>query len=159
MPKITGLQAVTKLKKDNKDIKALFLTMYDSEEYIYQVLKAGGTGLINKNVLEGELEYAIECVYSGKQYFGNKWTDEKLADLINEYDKHSRLIKSETTKLTYREEQVLKFIKNGNTSAQIAEKLGIAKKTVDFHRSLIMQKCNLNSSNALIIFAVKYFEE
>ena len=82
MPKMSGLEAVSLVREKDQNVKALFLSMYDGDEYVYQVLKSGGMGLVNKNILEGELAYAIEQVYIGEKYFGSKWTEEKLQRLI-----------------------------------------------------------------------------
>jgi len=130
--------------------------MYDGDEYVYQVLKSGGMGLVNKNILEGELAYAIEQVYIGEKYFGSRWTTEKLQRLIKEYESN-KITKTDGEKLTYREEEVLKYINKGYTSVEIANKLKISKKTVDFYRSNIMRKFDLKGPNDLIIFSVNYF--
>lgn len=156
MPKMSGLEAVSLVREKDQKVKALFLSMYDGDEYVYQVLKSGGMGLVNKNILEGELAYAIEQVYIGEKYFGSKWTEEKLQRLIKEYESN-KITKTDCEKLTYREEEVLKYINKGYTSVEIANKLKISKKTVDFYRSNIMRKFDLNGPNDLIIFAVNYF--
>jgi len=66
MPQMSGLEAVSKIKEKDPEVKALFLSMYDNDNYKYKVLKSGGMGLINKNILEGELTYAIEQVCKGE---------------------------------------------------------------------------------------------
>ena len=62
MPELTGIQAVEEILKRDRNSKALFLSMYDTEEYVYQVLKSGGMGLVNKNILDEELIYAISKI-------------------------------------------------------------------------------------------------
>ena len=68
MPVMTGLESVEKIKESDPKAKALFLSMFDNDEYIYKVLKSGGMGLINKNIMEGELIFAIEQVYNNRKY-------------------------------------------------------------------------------------------
>ena len=63
--------------------------MYDAGEYVYKVIKSGGKGLVNKNILEDELFLAIDRVYKGDKYFGRKWNDENLKNLIDEFEKKS----------------------------------------------------------------------
>ena len=87
MPELTGIQAVQHILKRDRNVKALFLSMYDAGEYVYQVIKSGGMGLVNKNILEDELFLAIEKVWIGEKYFGRKWSKEDLTQLINEYEK------------------------------------------------------------------------
>jgi len=157
MPIMSGLEAVAIIKKKDSRLKALFLSMYDSDEYIYKAIKSGGMGLINKNILEGELLYAIEQVYGGKKYFRGKRKDEDLKKLIEEFESHKDLSIIPVNEITYREEQILKLLNEGLSSKEMAEKLNLSKKTIDFYRSNLMRKFNLKSSIDLIRFAVQYF--
>jgi DNA-binding NarL/FixJ family response regulator len=157
MPQKSGLEAVSDIKEKDPEVKALFLSMYDNDEYKYKVLKSGGMGLINKNIMEGELTYAIEQVYNGEMYFRGDWTKEKLELLVSEFESHNQQIMSNYG-INFREEQVLKMLSDGLSSHQMAEKLELSKKTVDFYRSNIMRKFGLNSITELVRFAIKYFE-
>jgi DNA-binding NarL/FixJ family response regulator len=157
MPQKSGLEAILIIKKRDPEVKALFLSMYDNNEYIYKVLKSGGMGLINKNIMEGELTYAIEQVYNGKPYFRGNWTKEKLERLVLEFESQNQEV-IENYNVSRREEEVLKMLREGHTSQQMADKLDLSKKTIDFYRRNIMRKFGLNSMNELIKFALKYFE-
>jgi DNA-binding NarL/FixJ family response regulator len=90
MPQKSGLEAVSDIKEKDPEVRALFLSMYDNDEYKYKVLKSGGMGLINKNIMEGELTYAIEQVYNGEMYFRGDWTKEKLELLVSEFESHNQ---------------------------------------------------------------------
>ncbi len=157
MPNMSGLEAISNIKKKDPGLKALFLSMYDSDEYIYKAIKSGGRGLINKNILEGELLYAIEQVNSGEKYFRGKWKEEDLTKLIEEFESNKELNSIPNDEITYREEQILKLLNQGLSSKEMAEKLNLSKKTIDFYRSNLMRKFNLKSSVDLIRFAVNYF--
>ena len=159
MPQMSGLEAVAKIKEKDPIVKALFLSMYDSDDYKYKVLKSGGMGLINKNILEGELTYAIEQVNKGEPYFRGNWTKADLERLVSEFESHNNQQFIDKYDVSYREEQVLKLLNEGYTSQQIAAKLELSKKTIDFYRSNIMRKFSLNSVTDLIRFALKYFEK
>ena len=89
MPELTGIEAVQEILIRDRTAKALFLSMYDAGEYVYKVIKSGGKGLVNKNILEDELFLAIDRVYKGDKYFGRKWNDENLKNLIDEFEKKS----------------------------------------------------------------------
>jgi len=159
MPKMSGLEAVSRIKEKDSELKALFLSMYDSDAYKYKVLKSGGRGLINKNILEGELTYAIEQVYKGELYFRGNWTKDKLERLISEFESHNNQQIIDDYDVSYREEQVLKMLNEGLMSQQMADKLDLSKKTIDFYRSNIMRKFSLNSVTDLVRFALKYSEK
>ena len=159
MPQLSGLEAVSKIKEKDPEAKALFLSMYDNDDYKYKVLKSGGMGLINKNILEGELTYAIEQVYKGELYFRGNWTKDKLERLVSEFESHSNQQVIDNYDVSFREEQVLKMLNEGLSSQQMADKLELSKKTIDFYRSNIMRKFGLKSVTDLIRFALKYLEK
>jgi two-component system, NarL family, response regulator NreC len=159
MPGITGLEAVARIKEKDPLVKALFLSMYEGEEFIYKVLKSGGRGLINKSILETELIYAIERVYNGEKYFRGKWDDASLDKLILEFESSKSLtILNKEENINYREEQILKFLRLGLGSQEMADKLSLSKKTIDFYRSCLMRKFNLKSAADLVRFAIQYYQ-
>lgn len=158
MPEMSGLEAVAKIKEKDPNVKALFLSMYDTDEYIYRVLKTGGMGLINKNILEGELAYAIEQVYKGEKYFRGKWTALSIEDFIRDFESHHTEDFIPSPEVNFREEQILKFLNDGLSSKDMAERLSLSKKTIDFYRSNLMRKFDLKTLADLIRFAIRYFD-
>ena len=151
MPGMTGLESVSKIKEKDPSVKALFLSMYEGDEYIYKAIKSGGLGLINKSILESELIYAIEKVFAGKKYFLGKSDEESLEKIIKEFevDKKIKFLNLEEN-LSYRERQVLDLLREGLTSQQMADRLELSRRTIDFYRSCLMQKFNLESAADLI---------
>lgn len=159
MPVINGIDALREIKKNDDNTKFLFLSMHEGEEYIYYCYKAGAKGLISKKVLKGELLYAIRTINEGNQYFGVGVTDDEIKEILNKYDKREVKTRFKEVKndiLTEREIQILKLISDGLTSAEIAEKLFVSKRTIDSHRTNIMQKLNLKSLPELIKYAINY---
>jgi DNA-binding NarL/FixJ family response regulator len=158
MPGINGIDALTEIKKKDNDVKFLFLSMFEGEEYIYSCIKAGGMGLISKKVLKGELLYALKTVSAGNRYFGADVSEEELNKILNKYDRETLKpeFKNKNNLLTERESQILKLISEGLTSNEIAEKLFISKRTIDSHRTNIMQKLNLKSLPELIKYAINF---
>ncbi|MFC2103702.1 response regulator transcription factor [Bacteroidota bacterium] len=90
MPVMSGLEAVEKIRTKDPKAKALFISMFDNDEYIYKVLKSGGMGLLNKNIMEGELIYAIEQICKNQKYFRGKQTEKELENLIEEFESHRK---------------------------------------------------------------------
>lgn len=158
MPGTSGIRAIEEIHKISPDAKALFLSMYDAPEYVYKVLKSGGMGLLNKNILDSELVYAIEKVCAGEKYFGGRWNENSLKKLVKDYEADEQKI-TDTNKieLNFREEQVLKLIVAGSTSKEIGEEVDISKKTVDYYRANLIRKTEAKSQADLIKFGLEYF--
>lgn len=157
MPDMNGFETLKKLLEIDKKARVLFLSMYDSEEYIFNTLKAGGLGLINKDVLKGELIFAINKVANGQFYFGQKWDSESLNNLLQHHKRsEEQNVSTSYELLTTREKEIVKLIALGLTSSQIADRLFIGKRTVDFHRSIIMQKMNVKTLPELIKFSIDF---
>lgn len=158
MPELSGIQAVQEVLRRDRNAKALFLSMYDEGEYVYKVIKSGGLGLVNKNILEDELFLAIEKVWAGEKYFGRKWMDKDLTQLINEYEKILDENHEFHIELNFREEQILQLVIEGEMSKDIADALQLNKKTIDYYRSNLYNKFNSNTQAELIKSGIRYFE-
>lgn len=159
MPELSGLEAVSTIHASYPDVKVIFLSMYAGEDYIYHCLQAGGLGLINKDIPKEELLGAIHTVINGDKYFGKEYTDERIQKLISNYEMQldtREFIPNQD--LTEKEVEVLLLIAEGLSSNDIADKLFITKRTVDTHRTHIMQKLDLNSTPQLFKYATKYAE-
>ncbi|MBL1213448.1 MAG: response regulator transcription factor [Ignavibacteriae bacterium] len=156
MPLKTGTEAMKTILRNDRSAKVLFLSMHTDDEYIYTVLKAGGLGLLSKNVMKGELVNAIITVAQGKKYFIGK-TEEELNDIIYRYD---FLNIGETEKnidpLSSKEKEVLIYVGQGLTSESIAAKMFLNRRTIDSHRAKIMEKLNLKSLPDLMKLAVEF---
>jgi len=157
MPGLTGIQAIEQIVKRDRNVKALFLSMYDSEEYVYQVIKSGGMGLVNKNILDEELLLAINKVSEGDKYFGKKWNNFDLENLFKEYEKRSTEEAKFLVELNFREEQVLELIIAGLTSKEIADRMELSKKTIDYYRSNLLRKFDIKTQTDLIKCGIKFF--
>ena len=156
MPVKSGIEAVKKICESEKGVKALFLSMYSGDEYVYSVLEAGGKGLLNKNAMAGEVINAIRTVVDGEPYFIG-YTEESLLKLRRKYMQASaKSNRASIETLTDKEREVLMLIGDGLSSVQISEKMFISKRTVDSHRSKILDKLNIKSLPELMKAAVEY---
>jgi DNA-binding NarL/FixJ family response regulator len=157
MPNLTGIQAIEEIIKRDRNVKALFLSMYDTEEYVYHVVKSGGMGLVNKNILDEELLFAINKVSNGEKYFGKKWNANNLKELITDYEKKFNKESKNLIDLNFREEQILQMIINGVTSKDIADHMHLSKKTIDYYRSNLLRKFNIKTQIELVKCGIKFF--
>ncbi|MDP4116992.1 MAG: response regulator transcription factor [Bacteroidota bacterium] len=160
MPVMSGIEALNELKKLNPDIKVIFLSMYEDEQYVYQCYKAGAWGLISKNINKNELLFAINCVMENGKYFGPKYDENKLNALLEKFNAGMFNDKSNSYKyegtLSDREKEVLGYIAKGKKSTEIAVLLDISIASINFHRHNIMTKMGLNNLPSLIKFAIDF---
>jgi DNA-binding NarL/FixJ family response regulator len=115
-------------------------------------------GLVNKNILEDELFLAIDRVSKGEKYFGSKWPEEALDQLIFDYERKSIENSYFNVDLNFREEQILQMIIEGATSKDIADKMQLSKKTIDYYRSNLLRKFGIKTQIELAKFGIKHFE-
>jgi DNA-binding NarL/FixJ family response regulator len=151
MPNLDGLAATRHLKKQCPEIKVLILTMHASEEYVYQILKNGADGYVVKDAAYEELIAAIEAVTRGKKYLSPSISGE----VIDRYLREPQSSRGPLDKLTPKEKEVLRLIAEGHTNKEMAKKLFVSVKTVEFHRSNLMKKLDIHNQAALIRFAIR----
>jgi two-component system response regulator NreC len=152
MPLLNGLEATRQIKHEHPEISVLVLTMYDNEEYFRKMLEAGASGYIIKRVAATELVYAIRAVYNGEAVLSPAITRLLLEDYLN-HDLRSE--KDDPNALSSREREVLQLIAEGKTSREIAEILNLSVKTVQSHRTSLMQKLDLHDRGELIKYAIQ----
>lgn len=149
MPEMNGIEATRRALEKKPDLKVIALSMYSDESYYSSMIEAGASGFLLKNSGFNEVKKAIEQVYEGKTYFS--------MDILQSF------MKNRTTKnrmqneepLTEREKEILIYICQGLTNADIADKLKLSKRTVDKHRENLLLKTNSKNTASLVIFAVK----
>jgi DNA-binding NarL/FixJ family response regulator len=152
MPLLNGLEATRQIKREHPNVNVLVLTMYDNEEYFREMLEAGASGYIVKRAAATELVSAIQAVYNGEAVLSPAITRLLLEDYLN-HDLHGA--KDDPNALSSREREVLQLIAEGKTSREIAEILNLSVKTVQSHRTNLMQKLDLHDRGDLIKYAIQ----
>ena len=149
MPGLDGLETTRRIRKKIPKAKVLFLTQYDSKEYVQSAIKAGGHGYIPKKAVGSELLKAIYTVVQGDYYLFPSTVGALVEGYIksSDTDPHGRL--------TSREREILKLIADGHTSRKISEILRISFKTVQGHRAKIMDKLGIHNRTDLIRYAMR----
>jgi DNA-binding NarL/FixJ family response regulator len=148
MPVMNGIDALTQVIKLYPSIKCIVLTMHEEREYIINAIKIGVHGYILKNIERLDLEKAIIHVYEGGKYFSPLVTN-ILAESV---------VKPEQTavgELTPREKEVLQLVAQGNSTKQVADKLGIGTRTVESHRVNMLKKMKVSNTAELVKKAVE----
>jgi two-component system response regulator NreC len=164
MPEMDGLEATRRLKTILPDCKVLALTVHEDKQYLFEMLSAGASGYVTKQVAAEELVTAIRSVAAGNVYLQPalaRWLLEDYRRLLAQIPPAlhdpagDRPLNKDLDVLSRRERQVLEAVAEGMTNIEIGEKLGISPKTVARHRERIMHKLNLHSSTALVKFAIR----
>ncbi len=152
MPGLNGLEATRRIKKRFPRMKVLVLTMYTNEEYIFQILNAGANGYLVKETAFQDLISAIKAVYKNEAFMSPSISKK----VINSYIKRAQNDEQEICEiLTTREREILQLIAEGNSSKKIAELLFISPKTVETHRTHIMDKLNIHNRTGLVKYAIR----
>ena len=152
MPRLNGLEAARRIKEANASARILVLTMYEDEEYVLKMVRAGVSGYLLKDTAASELLAGIHALREGKSYFGSH-AQKALAD---SYQKDLKVPEDPYGSLTNREREVFHLVVDGKTNAQIADLLCISPKTVDNHRTRLMDKLGTHSSAELVRFAARH---
>lgn len=152
-PGESGLIATGKIKEDFPDTKIVILTMYDDEEYLFHVLKNGASGYVLKNSPDEELLSAIRTVYDGGTYIHPSMATSLVRQFVK---KDSSEVETDPYKiLSKREIEVLPLVAKGYGNKEIAEMLYISVKTVEAHKSKLMEKLDLKSRPELVEYALR----
>ena len=153
MRNLNGLDATRKIKKLFPQMKVLVLTMYDNEECIFQILKAGASGYLIKDSAMTDLVSAIRAVHQGDSYLSPSISKKVIEEYIRRAELGEK--KSVDDLLSDREREVLQLIAEGHSIPHIASSLCISKKTVEAHKTHIMEKLNIHDKVGLIKYAIR----
>jgi DNA-binding NarL/FixJ family response regulator len=149
MPRMTGIQAAAELSKRKPEIRLLMLSMYDSEQYLFEALRAGASGYVLKSGADEDIVDACRAAMRGESFLYPSAVNTLVRDYIDRGEQEQPDI------LTPRELEVLKLIAEAQTSKQIAEQLVISVKTVERHRQNILDKLGLRDRVELTRYAIR----
>lgn len=152
LPKMNGTEAIREIKKRCPKTKIVALTVHKTEEYISAAFQAGAEGYVLKDATHGELELAIRHVLSGKKFISPGISEKIVAAYLEKKKTESLMTPWDT--LTPRERSILKLIAEGYKNKEIADYLCISVKTVEKHRSNLMQKLDLHNVSDLTAYAI-----
>jgi DNA-binding NarL/FixJ family response regulator len=148
MPRLTGLQAAAELARRRPGLRMLMLSMHDSEQYLYEALKAGASGYVLKSGADRDLVEACRAAMRGEPFLYPAAVSRLIRDLLTRAEEPA-------DPLTPRELQVVKLIAEAHTSEQIAELLTISPRTVERHRENILRKLGMRDRVELTRYAIR----
>lgn len=148
MPLLNGLDAVKRIKQEYPKIKVLMLSTYGEDHLVEKAKSYGANGYLLKNADKEELIQVIRLIASGQSSFPYR-----INPSLNDFENGDNFLKK--FNLSKRELELLGYIKQGFTNAQIADAIQLSIYTVETHRKNIMHKLNLNTPSALMKFIIE----
>ena len=155
MPGLSGIEATKLIKKKYPETKILILTGFENEDYVYQIIRSGAGGYVLKSVEKEELLDAVASVVKGEKFFSPRISKLILDNFIRKAEGQKPLAVPDDDVLTKREKEIVVLVADGLTNQQIADKLFISARTVDTHRTNIMQKLNIHDVANLVRYAIE----
>ena len=152
MPRMTGLQAAAELKRRKPELRTLMLSMYESEQYFFEALKAGASGYVLKSAADQDLVEACRAAMRGEPFLYPAAVTALIRDFLN---RAARGEDGPADPLTPRELEIVKLVAEGHTTDEIAATLVISKKTVEHHRSHILEKLGMRDRVELTRYAIR----
>ena len=150
MPGQNGLQTLKLIKKHDKNIPVLMLSMHSEEQYAMRTIKAGASGYMTKETASHQLVTAIRKINGGRKFISKEVAELLTTELYHDEDKDPH------ENLSDREFEILKLIASGKTTKTIANDLSISPKTVSTFRSRILKKLDMRNNADIIHYVVDY---
>lgn len=151
MPGLNGLEATIRVAKEYPHVKVIILSMHANEEYVLQALSAGARGYLLKDSGTAELELAIRAVMKGETFLSPAVS----RHVIDEYVQRQGDPQSPFHILTPRQREILQLIAEGFSTKDIARKLDLSIKTIDTHRTQLMDRLDIHEVAGLVRYAIR----
>jgi DNA-binding NarL/FixJ family response regulator len=152
MPHLSGIEAIAQLKKNNASVKVILLTMHQDPAYARRALEAGAVGFVVKHSAPAEIVMAIHAALKGQTFI----TPALASDVLRQAAHGSEDAREDAGHLTPRQREILQLVAEGCSAKEIAARLSISPRTVEFHKYQMMEMHGLHSSAELIHFAIKH---
>jgi DNA-binding NarL/FixJ family response regulator len=152
MPHLNGIDALVHLKRVDKEVRVIFLTMHPEVAYARRAFEAGAAGYVLKHSAPNELLAAIRAALEGQTYLSPALAGAMLQGLGSK----STRATDPVTLLTPRQREILQLFAEGRSAKEIASTLDISARTVEFHKYQMMETLGLHHSTELTHFAIKH---
>jgi DNA-binding NarL/FixJ family response regulator len=151
LPGMNGLEVAERLARDGSRTKVVILSMHATEEYVLTALRAGAVGYLLKDASVQELQFALQAVRRGETYLSPAISRHVIDGYVQRVGTDAPV--DET--LTPRQREVLQLIAEGQSTKEIAHRLGLSGKTVETHRSQLMERLKIYDVAGLVRYAIR----
>jgi two-component system, NarL family, response regulator NreC len=148
MPHLNGLETARRLRETMPQTRSVVLTMHTEDPYVLEAMQAGVVGYVLKTQAAADIVQAIRDVHQGGMYLSSRVS----RTVVKAYLTRSEL---PSDPLTTREREILQLIAEGQTTKEIAWRLGLSGKTVESHRINLMRKLNIHETATLVRYAIR----
>jgi DNA-binding NarL/FixJ family response regulator len=155
MSGMTGLEATRWIKEQDKNVKVIIITSEVKKEFVSEGIKSGIDGYLPKNADKGTLVEAIRTVHKGEKYFNQAIMNLVFEDFYKGEKEGNRASRPVAQGLTKRENEVLELVAHGKSNQEVADTLFISTKTVETHKTNILEKLGLKNTAELVKYAIK----
>jgi len=152
MPRLNGVEATRQIVNEYPLVRVLILSAHTSEDHVLLALRAGASGYIHKGALPTELRLAIESVARGEMFLSPSISRQVVEVYLSGATEQA----SSLERLTPRQREILHLIAEGHSSKQIAQILNSSMKTVDSHRTNIMERLGIHNVPGLVRYAIRH---
>ena len=153
MPITNGVEATRQIKANYPEVKVLVLTTYDNDEWVFDAIRAGASGYLLKDTPRDELVKAIRGTATGRTFLDPSVAGKVLEQVSSQQTQPATLI---TSKLTYREIEVLRLIARGLSNKDISDRLFLSEGTVRNHVSAILAKLGVSDRTQAAVIAIQH---
>lgn len=151
MPEMNGLEATARIAREFPQVRVLILSMHANEEYVYQALRSGASGYLLKDSGTEELELALRAIARGETYLCPAVSKYVVSDYVRRLGQDQNPL----DQITPRQREILQLIAEGKNTKDIAEMLYISTKTVETHRTQLMDRLDIHDIAGLVRYAIR----
>lgn len=151
MPELNGLELTARITKSHPHVRVIILSMHSTEEYVWQALRAGAAGYLLKDTDAKEIELAVTEVAAGRSYLTPAISKQAVENYLQRLGPDS----NPADILTQRQREILQAVAEGKTTKEIARAFGISGKTVETHRTQLMERLNIDNIPGLVRYAMR----
>lgn len=151
MPGLNGLEVAARVTKEFPNTKVVMLSMNNTEEHVLQALKAGASGYLLKTITPSELALAVSAVARGETFLSSAVSKHVIENYVNRTGNKSTSL----DRLTPRQREVLQLIAEGYRTKEIAKRLKLSVKTVEMHRTQMMEALDIHDIAGLVRYAIR----
>ena len=151
MPELNGLELTARITQSHPLVRIIVLSMHATEEYVWQALRAGAAGYLLKDTDADEIALAVKAVAAGKTYLTSAVSKQVVENYLQRLGPEAK----PTDILTPRQREILHAIAEGQSTKEIARAFGISVKTVETHRTQLMERLNIHDIPGLVRYAIR----
>lgn len=161
MPELDGVEACRRIRQQAPEVRVLFLTMHEADDYLFRALRAGAAGYVIKRSASGDLLAAVRAVARGESFLSPSMAHALVAEYTSrpappaQPGRNTGAGPDAYDTLTGREREILQLVAEGYTNQEIADRLKLSIKTVQSHRAAVMEKLDLRDVTHLVRYAVR----